>query len=30
MKLMWGFLKIGDPEVTIGFNTKVVIHDRLG
>ena len=22
-----GFLKMGDPQVTIGFNTKMVIHD---
>ena len=22
-----GFLKMRDPQVTIGFNTKMVIHD---
>ena len=24
---MWGFLKIRDPQVTIGLTTKMVIHD---
>ena len=24
---IWGFLKMGDPEVAMGFNTKMAIHD---
>ena len=24
---IWGVLKMGDPQVTMGFNTNMVIHD---
>ena len=23
----WGFLELGDPQVTMGFNTKMVVYD---
>jgi hypothetical protein len=25
--MIWGFSKMGDPILTMGFNTKIVIHD---